>query len=111
MSKARALSAGETARAISATAALDDAACFGTGVWWVQLEKRWMDAETREQAREIVQPALDICAGCPVVAACARWASIDLYTGVAAAAVYVNGTPRQPGWMVNRRGLVDRAAS
>lgn len=45
------------------------------------------------------QSAAALCEHCPVLAACARWAETEQYTGLAAGTVYENGRPRPHDWV------------
>lgn len=78
---------------------ISDPACEHHGAAWNQAEAEHAAALTQRQAREAAEPLRRICQGCPALAACARWAQIDEYTGIAAATAWVNGRTRPLHWV------------
>ncbi|MEG9225245.1 hypothetical protein [Aeromicrobium sp. Sec7.5] len=90
------------ARAAEASARLDRASCVGREAEWAEVEHRWAEARSVDEAVEAAAPLIEICQGCPVLAACAQWAEIDRYTGVAGGRPLVRGVHRPYAW-VHRR--------
>lgn len=68
------------------------AACRGRGQWWSEREAEHAAAATRAAAVAAAAPAMELCARCPIVAACAELAALDHYTGLAAGAAMFAGT-------------------
>lgn len=65
-----------------------DAACYRLGHWWAEQEANHRSATSDATAAE---PALRLCARCPLQSACADWAVTFAYTGLAAGAAYRRG--------------------
>ncbi len=89
-------------RAAQASARLDRARCVGREAEWAEGEQRWTEARSVDEALTAAAPLIEICQACPVLAACAQWAEIDRYTGVAGGRPYVRGVHRPYAW-VHRR--------
>lgn len=70
----------------------ETAPCCGRGQWWSQREAAHNTARTPQAAEEAAAPALQLCASCPIVDACAEFAALAEYTGLAGGAVYFDGT-------------------
>lgn len=75
---------------------LRQAACKGQQDLWDRCERKHAEALTPAAAGAAVRPLLQLCEQCPVAwsGACARWAEVDAYTGIAAGTAWVNGRPR-----------------
>lgn len=71
-----------------------DAACHHLGHWWAEQEADHRAATSDGRSAAAAEPALRLCARCPLLAACADWATTFAYTGLAAGAAYRRG--RQP---------------
>lgn len=69
----------------------DTAPCRGLGQWWSQREAAHNTARTPHDAEAAAAPALQLCSRCPIVDACAEFADVAEYTGLAAGAVYFDG--------------------
>ncbi len=67
------------------------AACRELATWWSEQEAAVEAARTDLAAVEQASAALEICAGCPQRAECARLLELDSYTGIGGGAVYRNG--------------------
>jgi len=76
----------------AAIAQAETAPCRGLGTWWSQREAAHNAASTRRAAEAAAAPALQLCTRCPIVDACAEFATSAEYTGLAAGAVYFDGT-------------------
>lgn len=72
------------------------AQCAGRKEFWTEHEQAWFAAPTRREAEQAAEPALAICAGCPVIDLCEAWAATDKYTGLAAGKMWRNGASRSP---------------
>lgn len=70
--------------------------CKGQSAWWVSIEIDHELARTACAARAAATPALQMCAGCPVLELCDQWAEVEQYTGLAASYAWVNGRRRDP---------------
>lgn len=81
----------------SAAARLNKAECRERSELWNEQEQLHKDATTSAQARAAAAPLLEACGSCPIVAECTTWATVDLYTGIAAAGAWVNGKSRPVG--------------
>lgn len=66
---------------------------------WNRQERLHAAASNRAAAAAAAAPLLQICASCPIVKECRQWATIDLYTGIAAGSAWVNGTPKEAHWV------------
>jgi hypothetical protein len=84
--------------------------CGEVGEWWREQEAAHAAARTAEAAAEAARPALELCNGCPGRRACADWARLDKYTGLADGAVYVNGERKPPDTII-RTGTARSKAS
>jgi len=93
---------GRDVAAASASARLDGAHCAGRQGEWNEGENSWTSARSAGAAVAAAAPLVDICAGCPVIAACASWAELDHYTGIAGGRPYVRGVPRPYAWIHRR---------
>lgn len=82
-----------------ASAALVAAACKEQRDLWNRYEDEHAAAVTKEQARAAAEPLLEVCAPCPIIQACRRWAEVDQYTGIAAGAAWLNGQERPVHWV------------
>lgn len=76
----------------TAIARSEAAACRGRGQWWSEREVEHAAATTRVAAVTAAAPAMELCARCPMVAACAELCELDRYTGLAAGAAMFTGT-------------------
>jgi len=70
-----------------------DAGCHRLGDWWAEQEANHRAATSDATAAAAAEPALRLCARCPLLAACADWATTFAYTGLAAGAAYRHGRP------------------
>jgi len=68
-----------------------DAACHRLGHWWAEQEANHRAARNPSAAVAAAEPALRLCARCPLLAECADWAVTFAYTGLAAGAAYRHG--------------------
>lgn len=68
-----------------------DAACYRLGDWWAEQEANHRAAPNDAAAAAAAEPALRLCARCPLIAECADWAVTFAYTGLAAGAAYRHG--------------------
>jgi len=68
-----------------------DAACHRLGHWWAEQEANHRAARTPPAAVAAAEPAVRLCARCPLQSACADWATTFAYTGLAAGAAYRHG--------------------
>ena len=68
-----------------------DAACHRLGDWWAEQEAKHRAARNPSAAVAAAEPALRLCARCPLQSACADWAVTFAYTGLAAGATYRHG--------------------
>ncbi|MCK5890242.1 MAG: hypothetical protein P1U38_02960 [Aeromicrobium sp.] len=91
-------------QAAEASSRLSQASCVGRELEWAEGEQVWTEARSIEEALAAAAPLIEICQGCPVRAACAQWAEIDRYTGVAGGRPYVRGVHRPYAW-AHRRDL------
>lgn len=82
-----------------ASAALVAAACKDRRDLWNLHEDEHAVATTKDQARRAAEPLLEVCATCPIIQACRRWAEVDQYTGIAAGTAWLNGKPRPVHWV------------
>ena len=89
-------------QAAKASARLGQASCMGRESEWAEGEQVWTEARSLEEALVAAEPLIEICQECPVLAACAQWAEIDRYTGIAGGRPYVRGVHRPYAW-VHRR--------
>lgn len=92
-----------------AAARLYAAACREERDLWNTQERLHELATTEAQAHAAAAPLLQICEGCPIVGECRAWAVADDYTGIAAAAAWVNGKDKPVDAM--RRHPQSRLAS
>ena len=69
-----------------------DAACHRLGAWWAEQEANHRAAASDATAAVAAEPALRLCARCPLQSACADWAVTFAYTGLAAGAAYRKGS-------------------
>ncbi|GAA1737266.1 hypothetical protein [Aeromicrobium alkaliterrae] len=88
--------------AASASANLGGANCAGREIEWADGERSWTSARSAGTALAAAAPLVDICGGCAVIVACAKWAELDHYTGIAGGRPFVRGVPRPYAW-VHRR--------
>ena len=65
-----------------ASAALVAAACKEHRDLWNRHEEEHAAATTKEQARKAAEPLLEVCASCPIIQACRRWAEVDQDTWI-----------------------------
>lgn len=86
-----------------AAARLEQAACREQRALWDAQEHAHEAAETSVEAVIAAEPALAVCAGCPVQQLCTAWAEVDEYTGLAAGRAWVNGKPRPVHWVRGNR--------
>ncbi|WP_229053188.1 hypothetical protein [Aeromicrobium sp. Leaf350] len=93
--------------AASATAQLAGASCAGREIEWADGERSWTSARSASTALAAAAPLVDICEGCPVIAACATWAELDHYTGIAGGRPYVRGFPRPYAWVHRRESEIE----
>lgn len=71
---------------------LADAECRGQGDWWSEQEAGVEHASTAGDAATGARAAIAVCEYCPVWLVCAERAELDHYHGIAAGAIYRNGT-------------------
>lgn len=72
---------------------VEQAACRGWGRTWTMYEAEYRVATTTAgRAAALSEPAV-VCRSCPALTACADWATIDRYTGIAAGRAYRTGRP------------------
>lgn len=86
-----------------AAARLERAACREQQALWDAQECAHEAAETSIEAVRAAEPALAVCAGCPIPQLCAAWAEVDEYTGLAAGQAWVNGKARPVHWVRGHR--------
>ena len=79
-----------------ASAALVAAACKEQRDLWNRYEDEHAAAVTKEQARKVAGPLLEVCAPCPIIQACRRWAEVDQYPGIAAGAARMSRATSRP---------------
>ena len=79
-----------------------DAACHRLGHWWAEQEANHRAATSDATAAAAAEPALRLCARCPLLAACADWATTFAYTGLAAAPPTATGGQRTLTRTLNR---------
>lgn len=82
------------------------AACGGQDRVWSALEAAHADASTPAESGQTVAAARRWCDQCPAAEACALWAALEQYTGLAAGAAYENGQRRPATWVAGRPGPV-----
>lgn len=68
------------------------AECRGQGDWWSEQEAGVEHASTAGDAAAAARAAIAVCDHCPVWLVCAERAELDRYDGIAAGAIYRNGT-------------------
>lgn len=78
-------------------------ACDGAGALWNACEAAHFRAASRQAAQNAAAPLVELCDGCPALAACRAWAATEAYTGIAGAAAWVDGRER-PVHLVHRQG-------
>lgn len=81
-----------------AAARLRQASCREHRELWDRQEQMWDVSDTDDEAAAAAEPALALCDECPVLAHCAAWAEVDLYTGLAAGAGWRNGRRSRRRW-------------
>lgn len=87
-----------------AAARVEDARCAGLPLMWSALESQHSQAATPEEAAAIVDQASTIaCDGCPAFMACAAWARVENYSGLAAGAAYESGERRPADWVALKK--------
>jgi len=93
------VSATKESLAQAAAYRLMAAACGEQPKKWNRQEQLHDSATSQGAARAAATPLLKICARCPIVAECRSWAIVDEYTGIAAAAAWVNGVEKPVHWV------------
>ncbi len=78
-------------------------ACREDRQLWGVAERDHASATTKWTARVAAAPAVELCAGCPVLTVCANWAETDRYTGLAAGTAWIDGKRRPTEWPRNHR--------
>lgn len=86
-------------RARAAAARLFANACGESSALWNQQEALHAVARSQPEAAAAALPLVTICRGCPIVEECRQWAVVDRYTGIAAAAAWVNGKRKEFHWV------------
>lgn len=90
--------------AADAAARIAGAHCKERTEDWNELERAHNAAPTSRESSEVVADVVQICEGCPALAACAQWARTDEYSGLAAGAAYHRGERMSPRWVSQRSG-------
>lgn len=72
---------------------LHHGACARPNTGWSHAEAEHNRARNRKQALRAANKVSDYCVTCPVVEACATWAELEEYDGLAAGAKWINGVP------------------
>lgn len=93
--------------ALELVSEMPGAACAGKGVWWSQIEREHAAARSVTRVREVVDPALALCAGCPAIVECDQLARVNHYYGLAAGMAWNNGRSSNP-YQVKRKPQTSR---
>lgn len=96
-----ALARQEAAKLAAATVPTGD--CAGRGARITELEAEHRRGGAVGALGAVAQLRAEFCHDCPALLACANWAAVQEYTGLAAGAAYVDGVRLDVGKRSRRR--------
>lgn len=80
---------------------VEEGNCAIPNTGWTAAEKQHTEAPNNAAAAAAADKVLSLCIDCPVLNECARWATVDRYTGLAAGSSWIRGKEYDPHTTIN----------